>query len=102
MRTAFIGLIIGVIATTMLTITGTSDVFAGNINGLVAQLEGEYVYNTDPARGVQQSQMIQHCHFVVMLEKVEHVPMSQVDSDVTEVISWDLSFLFSLYNISIQ
>jgi hypothetical protein len=44
--------------------------------------------------------MIQHCHFVVMLEKAEHVPMSQVSSDVTEIISWNLSFLFSLYNIN--
>lgn len=50
MRPAFIGLIIGVIATTILTITGTSDVFAGNMNGLVAQLEGEYVYNTNSGR----------------------------------------------------
>ena len=50
MRTAFIGLIIGVIATTMLTTTGTSDVFAGNINGMVAGLEGGWVYNTNSGR----------------------------------------------------
>jgi hypothetical protein len=45
------GLIMGlVIAAAMLTLTTTSDVFAGNINGMVAGLEGEWVYNGQSGR----------------------------------------------------
>lgn len=50
MSTASAGLIIGVLATIMLASAGIINVFAGNVNGLVAGLEGEYVYNSNSGR----------------------------------------------------